>query len=166
MEHHFEPIIEADDSKCSSSSESSIQHHPAPTPYIRDLIGQAKSESQSSLYSIESTASASKISIRSEDEESAAALALGLRKYLGFFLTLLSGLLYSLAALLVKLLKDKYHPFMISIWRFQGVLIPSILLVTVRLWCMKRSDFQSVWPLTEKRKAKTFIILMVLCSSV
>ncbi len=40
------------------------------------------------------------------------------RKYIGIFLTLLSGLLYSLAALLVKLLKDDYHPFMISIWYF------------------------------------------------
>lgn len=83
------------------------------------------------------------------------------RKYIGIFLTLLSGLLYSLAALLVKLLKDDYHPFMISIWRFQGVFAPSILLVLYRVGIMKQPDFRPVWPLKDHEKMVAFTVLMV-----
>jgi hypothetical protein len=81
-------------------------------------------KSVSSLLSIESLASfASSTTSLEEDEgvvkktkdddssdEEEGKKNKGFRKYIGISLTLLSGLLYSLAALLVKLLKDDYHP--------------------------------------------------------
>lgn len=41
------------------------------------------------------------------------------RRYRGMLLALLSSLIFSLTALLVKKLEG-YHPFSIALWRFQG----------------------------------------------
>jgi len=127
-------------------------------PVVRRMSQEciSQSKSQSSLISIESISSHKTSPLANETD-----VTNGLRKYLGFILTLLSGLLYSLAALLVKLLKDKYSPVMISVWRFQGVLVPSVVLLFTRVFCRKRNDLLSIWPLTDKQKAKTFFILMV-----
>lgn len=142
---------------------------------LSDYLRPGLSKSDSSLHSIESIASSwatSQSSINDEkvttekkdvddSDDSDEPNATGCRKYIGLTLTLLSGLLYSLAALLAKLLKDDYHPFMISIWRFQGVFAPSILLVLYRVVLMKQPDFKPVWPLKTREKVIAFTVLMV-----
>lgn len=82
------------------------------------------------------------------------------RKYLGLGLTLVSGTLYSLAALIVKLL-GHYHPFVITVWRFQGILWPAIVIVLYEIFYQKKYVFDSVWPLKDKNKRKAFNVLMV-----
>lgn len=84
----------------------------------------------------------------------------GYKKYIGFALTLLSGLLYSLAALIAKLLND-YHPFLISVWRFQGVLFPCVIVILFKIYVQKKYVFDSIWPLKDEQKARTFYILML-----
>ncbi|OXA60250.1 solute carrier family 35 member G1 isoform X2 [Folsomia candida] len=142
---------------------------------LSDYLRPGLSKSDSSLHSIESIASSwatSQSSINDEkvttekkdvddSDDSDEPNATGCRKYIGLTLTLLSGLLYSLAALLAKLLKDDYHPFMISIWRFQGVFAPSILLVLYRVVLMKQPDFKPVWPLKTREKVIAFTVLML-----
>jgi hypothetical protein len=47
------------------------------------------------------------------------------KRYLGVLLALLASILFPLAGMVVKALKD-YHPFNVAFWRFQGILIPAI----------------------------------------
>lgn len=72
-----------------------------------------------------------------------------LRRYRGMLLALLSSLIFSLTALLVKKL-DGYHPFSIALWRFQGALIPALPLIIHTRYFTKVGEkvFDRIWPWT------------------
>ncbi|CAG7838633.1 unnamed protein product [Allacma fusca] len=53
-----------------------------------------------------------------------------IRKYRGLFYTLMSSLIFSVSALLVKNLHH-YSPLTLAVWRFQGALIPAVPLVSI-----------------------------------
>jgi hypothetical protein len=81
-------------------------------------------------------------------------------KYLGLMLALLSSILISLVTLIVKSL-PQYHPLSLVIWRLQGVLLPSIILMSYLKGGKGVDLFQPVWPLSSWNKWSLIIILAV-----
>lgn len=77
-----------------------------------------------------------------------------LRRYKGMLLALLSSLIFSLTALLVKKL-DGYHPISIALWRFQGALLPAIPILFQARYFSKIGEkvFDRVWPLSKLKNA-------------
>ncbi|ODN00885.1 Solute carrier family 35 member G1 [Orchesella cincta] len=77
----------------------------------------------------------------------------GCSNYTGILLTLASGILFTIGGVIVKYMKD-YHPFTLGIFRFQGILLPSLFMVLYACYVQKLPIFDPVWPLTDKEKAK------------
>ena len=76
----------------------------------------------------------------------------GWRRYGGLIFGALASLFFSLTILSVKLL-GHYHPFTISVWRFLGILIPSIPMVIYYEWRQDSgSIFRRIWPLVGKNR--------------
>src|SRR4051812_34426563 len=85
------------------------------------------------------------------------------KRYLGIGLALISSILFPLAALLVKALVQ-YHPYNVALWRFQGVVWPS-LLMTCYHECLKKEDiFRPLLPPTEG-SWKTLLFSVVSCTN-
>lgn len=64
----------------------------------------------------------------------------------GILLALVATLIYSFATLILKTFQT-YHPFTVSIWRFQGMILPSIPVILVHT-CLTSTK--------EKGYARTF----------
>lgn len=82
------------------------------------------------------------------------------KRYLGIFLAIIASVFLSLTTLIAKLLAQ-YHPFNEALWRFTGILIPSI---PVLLYFKYRSEdnlTEAIWPLSDRAKLKTFFVLFV-----
>jgi hypothetical protein len=84
----------------------------------------------------------------------------GHNRYIGIILAVFASFLLSLTTLIAKLL-IQYHPFNEAMWRFQGILIPSIpILLWVR--CGKDRDvFEPLHPIWKPEKLRTFLVLFV-----
>jgi hypothetical protein len=85
----------------------------------------------------------------------------GIGRYLGIILALVASIVFPLAALVVKSLSN-YHTYSISLWRFQGIFLPSILLVTYHRFCRQEKIFDTILPITAPGKLKTFGFLVVI----
>jgi len=93
-------------------------------------------------------------------------------RYKGMFLALVSSVMFSLSALLVKFLKS-YHPITIALWRIQGAFLPSIFILIWKEVKYRRrrrkkshtdnstSALRSVWPWTDKDKMKLSVLVLV-----
>jgi drug/metabolite transporter (DMT)-like permease len=90
----------------------------------------------------------------------------------GILLALLSTFTYSLSTVLLKILinRSNYHPFTVSVWRFQGMVIPSIFILARHLFVNRKNKKGTIWnsifPVTNSRKALVFIIALILIRSV
>jgi hypothetical protein len=87
------------------------------------------------------------------------------KRYLGILLALCASFLLSLTTLIAKVLIE-YHPFNEAMWRFQGILLPSI---PVMLWAKvvrKEDVFHTINPIYQKDKLVTFLVLFVSSSQI
>jgi len=79
-------------------------------------------------------------------------------KYLGLILALISSILISLVTLIVKSL-SQYHPLSLVIWRLQGILLPSIIIMA---YSGRRTNLaEPFWPLSSWSKWGILILLVV-----
>ncbi|CAL8110064.1 unnamed protein product [Orchesella dallaii] len=85
-----------------------------------------------------------------------------LRRYRGMLLALLSSLIFSLTALLVKKLEG-YHPISIALWRFQGALLPAVPLIIHKLYFSKLGNkvFDRVWPWSNLKNLGMFGLVLL-----
>ena len=84
----------------------------------------------------------------------------GWRRYLGIILAVSSSALFALCILIVKSLPE-YHPYSVSLWRFQGILLPAI---PVAFYCRvikKEKIFDRILPITAPDHLKTLFFLFV-----
>jgi len=84
----------------------------------------------------------------------------GCHRYTGIFLAICASFLLSLTTLLAKVL-IQYHPFNEAMWRFQGILIPSLPMLCWAKFGKSEDVFQSIYPLWEADKLKKFLVLFV-----
>jgi len=75
------------------------------------------------------------------------------KNYLGIFWTLESGFIFTSAGVIVKYMKD-FHPVTLAAFRFQGVLLPALVLALYSHYVRKEEVFSTVWPLSDKEKLK------------
>ncbi|ODN00887.1 Solute carrier family 35 member G1 [Orchesella cincta] len=80
--------------------------------------------------------------------------------YLGIFWTLGSGFIFTVGGVIVKYMKD-YHPITLATFRFQGVLLPALVLALYSHYVRKEVVFGTIWPLTDKEKLKRFAFTCV-----
>lgn len=94
-----------------------------------------------------------KIQVSTDEKETEKQV--GIKRFLGIFITLLAALQFSLSALVIKVLK--YHPFNLGVWRF-GVMacIPIPFLLHER-FVKKQNVFKEVWPC----KSTTLFLLVI-----
>ncbi|CAL8125727.1 unnamed protein product [Orchesella dallaii] len=84
----------------------------------------------------------------------------GWKRYIGIILAIMSSMVFALGILIVKLL-PQYHPYSVSFWRFQGVLLPTIPLVFYFRLVKKEPIFSSICPATAPGHGKTIILLFL-----
>lgn len=85
-----------------------------------------------------------------------------LRRYRGMLLALLSSLIFSLTALLVKKLEG-YHPFSIALWRFQGAFLPALPLIIHTRYFSKLGEkmMDRIWPWTDAKNIGMFGLVLL-----
>jgi len=85
----------------------------------------------------------------------------GTQRYLGIGCALSASVSFSLGALLVKLM-PMYHPFSVSFWRFfVGILVPMVPTALFCRFVLKMAIFDSLFPISEPGKPKTWILMCV-----
>jgi len=82
-------------------------------------------------------------------------------KYLGISLALFASLVFSLGSIIVKSISEEYHPFSISVWTFQGILIPSLIVLMAQRICGSDDVFKGVWPLKSQTSCLNIFLLLV-----
>jgi len=82
-------------------------------------------------------------------------------RYLGIILALGSSVIFPLGGLAVKALGENYHTYSISVWRFQGVLLPAIPIALYHRCIKGDMIFDTVLPLGEPGKIKMLCFLVV-----
>lgn len=98
--------------------------------------------------------------VKSDDGEGSEGKRGFCKNYGGILLTLMSGLMFTIGGVIVKYLKE-YHPFTLGIFRFQGILLPSLGMVLYAYYVQKVPVFEPVWPPTHKQKRKRVLGLIV-----
>jgi len=84
----------------------------------------------------------------------------GWKRYIGIILAIMSSVVFALGVLIVKSL-PQYHPYSVSFWRFQGVLLPTLPILFYYRFVKKEPIFDSVCPATAPGHGKTIILLFV-----
>lgn len=84
----------------------------------------------------------------------------GWKRYLGILMAISSSMVFALCILIVKSL-PQYHPFSVSFWRFQGVLIPSIPMAIYFRCVKKQKIFDLICPLNAPGHPKTVFLILV-----
>lgn len=82
------------------------------------------------------------------------------RRFWGIIFAIMASVFLSLTTLLAKLLIG-YHPFNVAIWRFEGILIPSLPVLIFASCVHEEPVFESIQPIWERGKFKTFVLLFV-----
>ncbi|CAL8125747.1 unnamed protein product [Orchesella dallaii] len=82
------------------------------------------------------------------------------RNYFGIFWTLGSGFIFTVAGVIVKYMKN-YHPLTLAAFRFQGVLLPALILAFYSHYKKKQVVFGTIWPLTDKEKLRRVLFICV-----
>lgn len=85
----------------------------------------------------------------------------GWMRYIGIILAITSSMLFALCILIVKLLANDYHPYSVTFWRFQGVLLPSLLISFYYRVFKKQPIFNMVCPVRSPENRKTVFFLLV-----
>lgn len=83
------------------------------------------------------------------------------KDYWGIMLSLFSGLASTFGGLIVRHLKS-FHPFSLATYRFQGILLPTLILVFYYRFVKKQNVFNAIWPVTEKEKLIKFSFTIVI----
>ncbi|CAL8110017.1 unnamed protein product [Orchesella dallaii] len=84
------------------------------------------------------------------------------RKYLGILLGISASFLLSLTTLIARVLIE-YHPFNEALWRFLGILLPSVPILIWSNVSNKESEsvFSTIHPLCNREKLKTMLVIFV-----
>ncbi|ODN04298.1 Solute carrier family 35 member G1 [Orchesella cincta] len=82
------------------------------------------------------------------------------RKYLGILLAISASFLLSLTTLIARVLIE-YHPFNEALWRFLGILLPSVPVLFWSSFSSKEPVFHTVYPLCDREKLKTLLVIFV-----
>jgi hypothetical protein len=82
------------------------------------------------------------------------------KRYLGILLGVVASVFLSLTTLFAKLLAA-YHPFNEALWRFLGILLPSIPVLAYFKYGQGLVLTEEIWPLNERGKLRTFGVLFV-----
>jgi hypothetical protein len=85
----------------------------------------------------------------------------GFKRYLGILLALFASLVLSLSSIIVKSISDEYHPYSISVWTFQGMFLPSIVILLYHKFANKQQVFHGVVPLCSQVSFKNQFLLLV-----
>lgn len=94
-------------------------------------------------------------------EEKEKTVRTGWRRYIGIILGITSSMLFALTILIVKLLAKDYHPYSVSFWRFQGVLLPTFPIVIYYRLVKKQKIFDMVCPPNAPGHPKTLLFVLV-----
>lgn len=90
------------------------------------------------------------------------AIEIWLHKYLGIILALFSSLAFSFSSIVGRKISDKYHPYTVSLWTFQGILFPSMAILIFNLIVKKRDkNFCGICPLNSSRQVWKFSLIVV-----
>jgi hypothetical protein len=81
-------------------------------------------------------------------------------RFVGILCCLLSSIIFSLATIVVKSIQS-YHAFNISFYRFQGVLVPSLIVLAFSALFGNKGTFDSLSPKKNKELKRTLVLLMV-----
>ncbi|CAL8087961.1 unnamed protein product [Orchesella dallaii] len=84
------------------------------------------------------------------------------KKYLGILLGISASFLLSLTTLIARVLIE-YHPFNEALWRFLGILLPSVPILFWSSVSNKESEsvFSTIHPLCNREKLKTMLVIFV-----
>ncbi|CAG7698834.1 unnamed protein product [Allacma fusca] len=82
------------------------------------------------------------------------------QRFWGIILAVLASTFLSLTTLIAKLLIG-YHPFNVAIWRFQGILLPSLPVLVFSTCVRNEPVFDTIRPLTQPDKLKTSLFLFL-----
>lgn len=99
--------------------------------------------------------------VKGGDEGKEKTVRTGWRRYIGIILGITSSMLFALTILIVKLLAKDYHPYSVSFWRFQGVLLPTFPIVIYYRLVKKQKIFDMVCPPNAPGHAKTLLFVLV-----
>lgn len=86
----------------------------------------------------------------------------GCREYWGILLSLCNGLASTFGGLIVRY-KDDFHPFSLAAYKFQGILLPALLIILYYYFVNKRNVFDTIWPLKDKDTLMKFGFTIVSC---
>ncbi len=89
-----------------------------------------------------------------------AALRKKCQKYIGILLAIFASFLLSLTTLIARVLIE-YHPFNEAMWRFLGILLPSVPILFWNNLSRKEEVLGSVYPCCDADKLKTFLVIFV-----
>lgn len=82
------------------------------------------------------------------------------RKYTGILLAIFASFLLSLTTLIARVLIE-YHPFNEAMWRFLGILLPSVPILFWNNRSKKEEVLGSVYPCCDADKLKTLLVIFV-----
>ncbi|ODN00890.1 Solute carrier family 35 member G1 [Orchesella cincta] len=87
----------------------------------------------------------------------------GWRRYIGLVFALLCSLFFSVTVVLAKVLQQNHghHPFTITMWRYAGILIPSIPIAMYFEKCTEVRVFETLWPITRKGNWKNLLAYLM-----
>lgn len=87
----------------------------------------------------------------------------GWRRYVGLVFALLCALFFSITVLLAKILNQSqhFHPFVISMWRYGGILVPSIPIAFYFKVIAEVPVFETLHPLKKKASLKNLLAYFV-----
>lgn len=88
------------------------------------------------------------------------ALRKSCKRYLGILLAIFASFLLSLTTLIARVLIE-YHPFNEALWRFLGILLPSVPILFWNNLKNKEEVLGSVYPCCDPSKLKTFFVIFV-----
>lgn len=86
----------------------------------------------------------------------------GCREYWGILLSLCNGLASTFGGLIVRY-KDDFHPFSLAAYKFQGILLPALLIILYYYFVNNRNVFDAIWPLKDKDTLMKFGFTIVSC---
>lgn len=83
------------------------------------------------------------------------------QKYLGIILALFASLVFSLSSIIVKAISENYHPYTLSLWTFQGLFLPSFVVLLFQCGFGKNPVCHRILPLRAKGNFLNFSLVVV-----
>ena len=75
------------------------------------------------------------------------------KDYWGIMLSIASGLASTFGGIIVRHMKE-FHPFSLATYRFQGILLPTLVMLLFFKFVRKEDVLKSIWPMTDREKLK------------